>query len=98
MIKKNQDKRYIITILMQNNVQNGSPIIDAVERMIKKQDKRYIITILMQNNVRNGSPIIDAVDTLGHIFTSKWQLKISYLVFFTILYHLLDCKMVYDRF
>ena len=47
-------------------------------------------------NVRNGSLTVDAVDTFGHIFASKWQLKISYVVFFTILYHLLDCKMVYD--
>ena len=29
--KKKQDKRYIITFLMQNNVRNGSPTVDAVD-------------------------------------------------------------------
>ena len=46
----------------------------------KQQDKRYILTILIRNYVRYCSLTIDAVDTFGHIFPSKWQLKI-YLVF-----------------
>ena len=60
-----------------------------VKQMIKndKKNKIYIITILMRNNVRNGSPTIDAVDTFGHIFASKWQLKVSLSCFF---YHSLS--------
>ena len=48
----------------------------------KKWDERYIITILIRNYVRYCSLTIDAVNTFGHIFASKWQLKISYRFFF----------------
>ena len=50
----------------------------------------------MQKDVQNCSPTIDAVGSFRHLFTSKWWEQI--FCFFTILYHLLDCKMVSDRF
>ena len=36
--------------------------------------------------------------SFGHPFASKWWLLIIYFVFFIIPYHLLECKLVSDRF
>ena len=76
--RKKKKKKKKITKLVRNDFE----VKQMTKNDKKKQDKRYIITILMRNNVQNGSPTIDAVDAFGHIFASKWQLKISSCFFY----------------
>ena len=64
----------------------------------KKKDKRYIITISIRKDVRYCNPTIDAVKFQAYLRIKMVIKDLFILFFFTILYHLLDCKTVYDWF